>query len=118
MAKQCPCPDPPGGYITCDDNQFGMCAYVDGERRSGCLNVPVSIDIIIDSSQRNLAVINWVLTTLTGVGRNWDAVVEDADTTLLASGEFVNSHGQLIRFSLPDSLDLAAVRVKEAALIK
>jgi hypothetical protein len=110
MPKQCPCPDPPGGAIVCEDHQFGMCAYHDGKKVGGCLDLPTTVAIITDDYERHLAAANWILTTLTGVGRNFDTPLDDESLRVLSLGEFVTSRGQLIRFSLPDDLDLQLAR--------
>ena len=105
MPKICPCPQPPGGHIVCEDNQFGMCAYHDGKKVGGCINIPTTIAIIGEPENRQLAATNWVLSTLTGVGRNWDTPMDDESVRILKSGRFIHPDGTETRFSLPRFLE-------------
>jgi hypothetical protein len=89
-----------------------MCAYVDGQQVGGCLDLPATVAMIPDAEQRNLATVNWILSTLTGSGRDWNAPVSFENVHLLSSGSYTNRDGQLIRFSLPEGLNLNVVQVR------
>jgi hypothetical protein len=39
----CPCPNPPGGSITCRPDQLAFCAIENGAIRSGCVDMPREI---------------------------------------------------------------------------
>ena len=105
MSKICPCPNPPGGQIVCEDNQFGMCGYQDGKRIGGCQNIPDAIALIKSRRERTLATVNWVLSQLTGENRSPGDEVGAEELEMLRSGS--TTRGSLtVRFSLPASIDL------------
>lgn len=106
MSKICPCPNPPGGYIICEDNQFGMCAYKDGKQVGGCQTPPGALVRIEDHQERNLALINWVLSVLSGEARSRDEQVSYSEREMLRSGKFTGEDGVVILFSLPNDIDL------------
>lgn len=110
MSKICPCPNPPGGHIVCEDNQFGMCGYRDGRRIGGCLNPPSAVTRLTNADERNLAMANWVLTALTGVQRARAETIWQEEISLLYAGEYVTPTGGVIRFNLPSDLDLGDLR--------
>ena len=105
MSKICPCPNPPGGHIVCEDNQFGMCGFHDGKRIGGCQNIPDAIARIEGRRERTIATVNWVLTELTGAHRSLRHEVESEELEILRSGS-ITRHGVVVRFSLPESIDL------------
>jgi len=109
MARYCPCPNPPGGHIVCEDDQFGMCAFVNGRQVGGCLSLPATLAVIANYDERNVSTVNWILSTLTGIGRSWTAPVSSAEVKLLSSGSYTNKSGQTVHFSLPAGLDLKVV---------
>lgn len=39
MITSCPCPNPPGGVVTCASNQFAYCHRINGALRSGCIAI-------------------------------------------------------------------------------
>jgi hypothetical protein len=106
MSKICPCPNPPGGHITCEDNQFGMCAYKDGKQVGGCQTPPSALITIDDRQERNLALINWVLSMLTGEAHVQDGQISYSEREMLRSGKFTGKDGVVILFSLPKDIDL------------
>src|ERR1700676_271967 len=109
MSKICPCPHPPGGHIVCEDNQFGMCAYKDGEKVGGCLNIPGAIMSIEDRQEGNLATTNWVLSELTVIQRDqYEQIYADV-LEILRSGQYTNRQGHVVRFSLPEGINLDSV---------
>jgi hypothetical protein len=101
MSKTCDCPDPPGGSITCSDEQLAMCGYRDGKIVSGCFDPPPSIAGMPTTLQRTAALSNWVLQEVTGKNRAFTDPVTSADRSVLYSGTFVNDRGERLRFVLP-----------------
>lgn len=105
MSKICPCPHPPGGQIVCEDNQFAMCAFQDGKKIGGCLNIPDAIAIIGGRRERTTAVVNWVLSELTGMYRSAGDEVNESELEMLRSQSMARD-GTVVHFSLPASIDL------------
>ncbi len=105
MSKICPCPNPPGGQIVCEDNQFGMCGYEDGKRIGGCLNVPYAISKIEDRRQRTIATVNWILSELTGELRSATDELGPTQLDMLRSG-MATRDGVVFHFNLPSTIDL------------
>lgn len=107
MSKICTCPSPPGGHIVCEDDQFGMCAWKDGKKVGGCLDVPRDVVRIEDSRARNIATLNWVLTKITGQVRAYDQTIDEGELKMLQSGEYATPDGKHVaRFMLPKDFDL------------
>ena|SRR5215831_3263406 len=106
MSKICPCPNPPGSYIVCEDNQFGMCAYKDGKQVGGCQTPPSALVRLEDRQERNVALINWVLSELSGEARVQDAEISYSEREMLRSGKFADKDGVIIFFRLPKDIDL------------
>src|ERR1043165_6122799 len=107
MSNVCACPKPPGGSITCSDEQLAICGYQNGEIVSGCFDRPNHLQFIRADDERTLGVANWALSVIVGVGRS-DA--EPIDPTLMAvlhSGHYRNEQdGGILKFVLPADLDL------------
>jgi hypothetical protein len=40
MNTKCPCPQPPGGSVTCEGHQFAYCHVIGGKVQSGCIPIP------------------------------------------------------------------------------
>jgi hypothetical protein len=110
MSNVCKCPKPPGGSITCSDDQLAVCGYQDGEIVSGCFDRPGHLESISDSHQRNLALGNWVLSTITGVVRTDSDPIDPNLAAMLRSGQYMNERtGEVLKFSVPRDLDLQSV---------
>lgn len=107
MAKTCECPQPPGGSITCSDDQLAMCGYQNGRIVSGCFDPPSAIAAMPARAQRITAMNNWVLEQITGESRRFDQPISPQETVVLRSGEYVNSRGDKISFVLPTKIRAA-----------
>jgi hypothetical protein len=83
-----------------------MCAYRDGKKVGGCLNVPQNIARMRDRQERNLAVINWMLSELSGQRREHNEEVSSSEIEMLRSGEFTSEGGRVTLFSLPKDVEL------------
>jgi hypothetical protein len=106
MSKICPCPNPPGGHIVCEDNQFGMCSYQSGKQIGGCKDIPSAIAKIMNTADRNLALVNWILGEITGQSRAPSTEVSEWELKMLRSGEIRFANGTHTRFTLPNEVDL------------
>lgn len=96
--KQCPCPAPPGGHVTCDDNQIAICRIIGGVPHSECVTPPSSLF----TRQYTDEVHRWVLERITG--KKWGSVTSD-DIKLLESGRYIDKNtGEEVTFSLPASI--------------
>ena len=107
MSNVCPCPNPPGGQIVCSTDQLAICGYRDGKIVSGCFDRPSEARQAATKSESDLIVANWSLSIITGVSRPFSQTLEDDDVQLLQSGEY-RSGATLIKFSLPEDLELAS----------
>ena len=101
MAKTCDCPEPPGGSITCSDDQLAMCGYQNGHIVSGCFDPPPTIAALPTLGQRVTALNNWVLQQITGVSRSSDQRIAPKEDAILQSGEYVSAQGDKLTFVLP-----------------
>jgi hypothetical protein len=101
MAKTCNCPNPPGGSITCSDDQLAMCGYQDGRIVSGCFDPPSAIAAMPTRGQRTTALANWALQQITGETRKSNQRITSRDDKLLRSGNFTNDLGERLMFILP-----------------
>lgn len=107
MANVCQCPKPPGGSITCNQDQLAVCGYQDGQIVSGCYDRPEHALFIQDENEKHLVLTNWVLSRITGAYRaDYDPVEPDL-FKMLRRGEYKNeATGEVVKFSLPNDLDL------------
>ncbi len=102
MSNVCKCPDPPGGSVTCNDDQLAVCGYQDGQIVSGCFDKPDHLRSISDKEERLLALKNWALSTIMGVYRSEDDPIGPELTAMLASGQYKNEQTkEIVRFILP-----------------
>ena len=101
MARTCDCPHPPGGSITCSDDQLAMCGYRNGIIVSGCFDPPPSIAAMKTKEQQFLALHNWSLQEITGKSRALIQSISATERDILNSGEYVSASGQKITFVLP-----------------
>jgi hypothetical protein len=101
MAKTCDCPNPPGGSITCSDDQLAMCGYQDGRIVSGCFDPPSAIAAMPARSERTTALSNWALQQITGEIRTLYQRITSREDDLLRSGTFINDRGERLMFVLP-----------------
>ena len=101
MARTCDCPTPPGGSITCSDDQLAMCGYRDGKIIGGCFDPPPSVPALPTKSQQFLAMQNWALQEITGISRTLSHSISPSERAILNSGEYVNARGEKLTFVLP-----------------
>ncbi|HTC46512.1 MAG TPA: hypothetical protein VK722_04295 [Candidatus Aquilonibacter sp.] len=107
MSKVCYCPNPPGGQVVCEDRQLGMCAFRNGKKVGGCLDVPQNIATIEDQNEKNLAIVNWVLSQITGEPQAPNFAINYYQRQMLQSGRFTSPDGSIVvHFSLPEGIDL------------
>jgi hypothetical protein len=93
MARTCPCPNPPGGSVTCSDDQLAMCGYRDGQIVSGCFDPP-------HGEASSPQVLNWALEMITGEKRGPNQLISVFHQNVLRTGRY-QVDGVLIMFSLP-----------------
>jgi uncharacterized protein len=110
MSNTCKCPEPPGGTITCRDDQLAVCGYRNGQIVGGCYDRPNRVRGIVDESARTLALANWVLSTVIGSHRPDHMRIERALLTALLRGEYRNPRtGEMVAFISPRDLDLRSI---------
>jgi hypothetical protein len=118
MSRACKCPKPPGGSITCDDDQLAVCGYQDGVFVSGCRARPELVFSISNENERHLVLSNWVLSQIMGVDRSDYDPIEPSLFAMLRSGQYRNDQtGDVLRFSLPRDLDLQSAAKLRPAVI-
>lgn len=110
MEKKCACANPPGGEITCSDDQLAICGVIDGKLVVGCFDKPSSVTQIENENRRITASANWVLSRIMGAARSPDQEITSQDLVILSASEY-NSQDQKtsVKFSIPNDLDLQAV---------
>jgi hypothetical protein len=117
MSNVCNCPKPPGGSITCNDDQLAVCGYQNGAIVSGCFPRPAHITAVYEESERQLLLSNWILSTVTGTPRPDDAPLTPDLIALLQSGTYTNEQTRdTLHFVLPRDLDFqltASLQPKE-----
>jgi hypothetical protein len=101
--KLCPCPSPPGGQVTCEDDQVAICRIIGGVPHGECITPPRSTGIgvlgrpIIDRETLR----RWALEKITG-RLKIDVTVQDI--RMLESGSYVDPvTGEEVTFRLPAS---------------
>jgi hypothetical protein len=104
VARTCGCPNPPGGSITCSDDQLAMCGYQDGQIISGCFDPPFLRAVIPIRSLRIIALNNWILQRITGEYRFFIQGITAQEYDVLRSGEYVNARGERLTFVVPAEL--------------
>jgi hypothetical protein len=110
MEKKCSCANPPGGEITCSDDQLAICGVIDGELVVGCFDKPSSVMGIENVDRRNAALANWVLSRVMGAARDPDREISPDEGAILRASEYT-SHDKTtrVKFSTPSDLDLQAI---------
>jgi hypothetical protein len=110
MSNTCGCPEPPGGSVTCADDQLAVCTYQSGHIVSGCYDRPRHVSQIADPVQSNLALANWILSMVMGVGRVDAESIDSGHVQLLRSGQYTNpTTGAITRFLLPKDINLESI---------
>jgi hypothetical protein len=118
MEKKCPCANPPGGEITCSDDQLAICGVIDGELVVGCFDKPSSVMQIENKDRRTAAVANWVLSRITGTTRNPDREISSEEQVILGASAYTSRDGTTrVKFSIPSDLDLQAVEKSTPAVM-
>jgi hypothetical protein len=118
MEKKCPCANPPGGEITCSDDQLAICGVIDGELVVGCFDRPSTVMHIANEDRRTAALANWVLSQVTGAARNPDHEISPQEQAILLASEFTSgAKDTKVRFSIPSDLDLQAVASSTPAVM-
>ena len=92
----CRCPDQPGDYVECSKDQMALCIIEDGIVRRVCQ------DVIKDTS--DLTIVNYALSTITGIQKIYSDYVTDTDISLLRSGEYNQGDYLKVTFSLPEKI--------------
>jgi hypothetical protein len=107
MSNVCNCPKPPGGHVTCSDNQLAVCGYRKGQIVSGCYDPPEHAALIKDEERRTLVVANWAVSMITGIGRQDDDAFDFDLFEMLMSGRYKDeATGEIITFGLPSDVEL------------
>ena len=110
MEKKCPCANPPGGEITCSDDQLALCGVIDGELVVGCFDKPNDVMLIENLDRRNVALANWVLSRVMGDARKPDREISSDEGAILRASEYTShDRATTVKFSIPSDLELQAV---------
>lgn len=102
MAKKIPIPKPPGGELSCSDQQMGVVRVKNGEVFATCYDPPLSGT----SEDDPVAMLNWAVATITDRTREpWESVGIE-EVSILESGKYSerNRRGEVVlkvRFRLP-----------------
>jgi hypothetical protein len=118
MSNVCNCPNPPGGKVTCSDNQLAMCGYKDGQVVGGCYDRPEAVASITERTEQNLALANWALSEILGISRSLEDSIEPDLVTMLRSGRFENEAGEILNFKVPRDLDLGLLQAASKPLLR
>lgn len=99
MSNTCRCKDPPGGTVTCRDDQVPYC-YVtaSGQRFMGCYDPPEDVE-----TGQQLQ--NWVLGWVLDQPRELDQFVTQIEAAILLGGSYTRPDGTVITFKLPPRND-------------
>jgi hypothetical protein len=98
--KQCPCPMPPGGQVSCDDHQVAICRVVGGVPHGECLTPPQQHKTRFSMTGDPDPLYRWALERITGRPHG-KVSYKDVDT--LRSGGYVDPlSGEEVTFKLPD----------------
>jgi hypothetical protein len=110
LSNICPCPNPPGGTIRCNDDQLAVCGYRDGQIVSGCFDRPDHVKSAEEENLKNLFLCNWILSFITGATRSRYAAIEDEDLALLRAGRYRTADtAETLKFSVPRDLDMGNI---------
>lgn len=102
MSNSCDCPNPPGGRVTCNNNQLAICRVKNGVPEMCCVDLPTSIDNINDQAERNAAINAWVYKYVTEQDISRRDAMGSNVVQFLHSGQFINREtGEMIRFRAP-----------------
>ncbi len=91
----CNCPEPPGGRVTCDNDQLAICRIKNGRIEAECISIPSNISRL--SPINNF---NWILSTVTGTQRDISSFLFASDYEILKRGSYRDG-GYEVRFTLP-----------------
>ena len=101
MPIVCPCANPPGGTITCNDNQLAICGTRDGQIVAGCFDPPATISDAVTPLDRIIVTANWTLSLVTGKVRDDHQELSAEDRAIFNAGVYKNEKGEEIRFTVP-----------------
>ena|ERR1041385_2661986 len=101
MARTCNCPNPPGGSVTCSDDQLAICGYRNGMIISGCFDAPPTVPAMPTKAQQLTAMQNWALQEVMGISRALLQPISPDEQVILSSGQYVRADGTTITFVLP-----------------
>ena len=117
MSNTCTCPEPPGGSITCGDDQLAVCGYQDGKIVSGCYSRPASVNLMTSKNEKVLALANWAISQITGTRRTDLDRIDSNLIAMLQIGQYVNEQSsEVIKFALPKDLDVQLLLTTNSAL--
>jgi hypothetical protein len=110
MGNTCSCPNPPGGYARCSDDQLAICRIVDGQIQVECIDPPAGLVGL--TRMPVTALLNWILSGVSLELRDPDMPVDSLEVDALGiqgqlSGEpteMVDAFGQRLTFRLPANI--------------
>jgi hypothetical protein len=92
----CECPTPPGGKVTCPDNNLAMCVVKDGKATSNCAPIPEAV------KKNQEALDAWVLTKVLKRKIEPADAKKEEHQAILKKGRYENkTTGEVITFRLP-----------------
>lgn len=106
MNKTCPCATPPGGAITCREDQLAICGILDGQVVSGCFDQPLSVRFTFGRISKIQAIRNWTLSTISRTRRSARQRITPEEEYILASQLYESPDGKTsVRFSIPSEAE-------------
>jgi hypothetical protein len=113
MSNTCNCPSPPGGTIECADDQLAVCGYQNGQIISGCYGRPSHVFGIRDESTKQLALANWIISTVTQFNRSDSDPIEAIYLAMLSIGQYENQTGEMVAFKTPNDFRVAHIFIEQ-----
>ncbi len=107
----CECDNPPGGTVACEPHQMAICIVKDGVARGECLDPPDTGD----DGETSLA--NWALAQVSGDYRSAETRIPLSALAVLFEGKFDRATGEVVTFSIPESVS-EAIETLAAKLLR
>jgi hypothetical protein len=97
MTNTCDCENPPGGTISCPDDQLAVCIVKDGAVHGSCHTPPTTLTTALRQ-------VNWALGIVIGIPRLLNQPITPADQRILIDKRVARPDGSVANFRLPTSL--------------
>lgn len=103
MAKTiCSCKNPPGGGVSCEENQFAICRVNNGVCQGECVDLPDRADVKFANGNQYARFLNELVYKITNEDRFRKSLNIIEALNILKSGIYRNPKtGEIIRFKFP-----------------